>query len=147
MEEREIDLTGHACGRPCPRSSQLRLSPGTHRLFFCSCIHAHFAAFFRALATGFGASSAVFILMLLALLGAGVTDIGTEVTDLSTELRVPAHKCCAGPAEVCTIDTKSGTLRHVTQTLVCAAFTLLSTSHTGVHTRLMLMSHWKILLY
>lgn len=73
-------LTGHASGRPCPMSSQLRLSPGTDRLFFCSCIHAHFAAFFRALATGFCASAAVFILMLLAFFGAGITDIGTEVT-------------------------------------------------------------------
>lgn len=111
-------------------------------MFFRSCIYAHFAAFFCALTTGLRTSPAVFVLMLLALFGAGVTDISTEVTDLGTKLRVPAHKGRAGPTKVCTIDTKSGTLRHFTQALICATFTLFCTPHAGVHTRLMLMSHW-----
>jgi hypothetical protein len=144
MKKRETDLIGHASRKLCPMSSQLRLSPGTHRLFFGSCTH--FAAFFRATATGFRTSSAMLVLMFLTFLCTGVTNCGANVAEFRTELRISTHKCRTGPTDICAVYAKPGALGHLTQALISTRFAFLSTAHAGFQTRLVLMGHWKILL-
>lgn len=112
------DLIGHASGKLCPMSVQLRLSPGAHGFLFRSCTH--FAAFLRASATGFRTSSAMLVLMFLTFLRAGVTNCGANVAEFRTELRISTHKCGTGPTEICAVYAKPGTVGHVTQALIPA---------------------------
>lgn len=117
-EKRETDLIGHASRKLCPMSSQLRLSPGTHRLFFGSCTH--FAAFFRATATGFRTSAAMLVVMFLTFLRTGVTNRGANVAEFRTELRISTHKCRTGSTEIGAVYAKPGTVGHVPQALIPA---------------------------
>lgn len=128
-----------------PDEVQDRLPPCTHRLFPCSC--SHFSAFLGASPTGLGTPPTMFIviLMFLAFFGTGVTNCSADVTHLCTELRIPTHKGRTSPAKFCTIDAQPGAFGQVTQALIRATFTLLSTCCALVHTGLMLMGHREIL--
>lgn len=100
------------------RISQLAASPG--RLLPAACVFTHLAAFFGATAAGFRTSSAMLVLMFLTFLRTGVTNCGANVAEFRTELRISAHKCRAGPTEICTVYAKPGTVGHVTQALIRA---------------------------
>jgi len=104
----------------------------------------HLPTFFRTAAAGLGAATAMVVLVLLTFCGTGVANRGADAAELCDESGIPAHERGAIPALVRAIDTKPRAFRHFAETLIAAGFTLFGTSHTGFHTGLILMSHWRI---
>lgn len=125
----------------------MTLSPSSGRLLPCPSARGHFPTFFRTSPTGLGTATAMFVLVLLAFRGTRVANRGADAAEFCDESGIPADECRAIPALVRAIDTKPCAFRHLAETLIAARFTLLRASDTGFHTGLILMSHWRILLY
>lgn len=125
----------------------MTLAPSSGRLLPCPSAGGHFSTFFRTAAARLGTATTMFVLMLLAFHGTGIANRGADAAKLCDESGIPAHECRTGPALVRAIDAKPGAFRHFAETLITAGFTLFCTFDTGIHASLILMSHWRILLY
>lgn len=125
---------------------RMTLSPSSGRLLPSPSAGGHFPTFFRTAAAGLGTATAMFVLVLLAFCGTRVANRGANAAELCDESGIPANECRAIPALVRAIDAESCAFRHLAEALIAAGFALLRASDTGFHARLILMSHWRILL-
>lgn len=69
----------------------------------------------------------MFILMLLAFVGASIADLGAEHADYIHRKGPAAQETRAEPAKIRAIDASAGTLRSLAQAGVCAMLTFLGT--------------------
>ena len=112
----------------------------------------HLPALVRTLAARLGAALAVFVLVLLALRTAGVTDFGAKPTEFAGELRSPAHVSCRRPAHLRTVPVGANALGHhlhvlLAQAGVGAVLTRLRTLDAGLDARcVFIVCHLKLSL-
>lgn len=140
-------LVGQGSLSLAPLVFRMILSPScSGRLLPCSRVRGHFPTFFRTSAAGLGTATAMFVLVPLAFRGTRVANCGADAAELCDESGIPANECRTGPALVRAIDAKPRAFRHLAETLIAAGFTLFCTLDAGLHARLILMSHWRILL-
>jgi hypothetical protein len=100
------------------------------------CQSGHLAAFSGTSFTFVGTALAVIGIMLSALGTTCITHLGTDPTNLLSELRAAAHESGCRPADCSTIFVETDALGHrfhilLLQTTIAAMFTLLSTTNTG----------------
>lgn len=124
-------------------SASLAWGPGRRNavaiLVASNCNACHFAAFFRAMAAGFGATLAMVVMVFLTLRAAGIADFRADTAQIGCERRSSAHKGRRAPANFGTITIKTDAFRHLlhtwlAQTSIRAMLTRLSTARTGFNT-------------